>query len=328
MSHLLFMKRRILQFGKQYWFLIALLCISLTTVVGRSEVLFNAGRFIRDNHGPDIIMALIFLFSGFTLNVQKVKEGLLDIRGTIMTLVAVFVVAPILAAVFSLFPLDEEIVKGLFLVAVMPSTLSSGVVMTAAAGGNAAHALLATIISNSLSTVTIPFSLTMLLSLLDQSVAIHVNNLAILAKIFYLAILPLCAGMIGRSMFPSLIHRWEKEVILLCQFFVLFVVWIAISQTGEIVSNGGLKVFVLLFTVAVYHAFLLLACWGMVLLSGRKRGKRESILFIGGQKTLPLSIVLQMSIFPGSGMVLLVCVLHHIVHLIMDAYLVEKLNAG
>ena len=168
----------------------------------------------------------------------------------------------------------------------------------------------------------------MLLGLLDQSVAIHVNNLAILGKIFYLAILPLCAGMMGRSIFPSLIHRWEKEIIILCQFFVLFVVWVAISQTGEIISNGGSKVFVLLFTAAAYHASLLIGCWGMVLLSGRKKGKRESIIFIGGQKTLPLSIILQMSIFPDSGMVLLVCVLHHIIHLIMDAYLVEKLNAG
>jgi sodium/bile acid cotransporter 7 len=57
-------------------------------------------------------------------------------------------------------------------------------------------------------------------------------------------------------------------------------------------------------------------------------GRRESILFMGGQKTLTLSIILQVSLFPQYGLALAVCVLHHIIHLMMDGYLVEKLKAG
>ena len=41
---------------------------------------------------------------------------------------------------------------------------------------------------------------------------------------------------------------------------------------------------------------------------------------------LPLSIILQMTLFPHYGIALLVCVLHHIVHLMMDGYLVERLR--
>ena len=317
---------RTIEFLKRYWFLTALLAISLTTVESRSDTLYHIGRFIKNNHGPDIIMACIFMLSGFTLSIQKVREGLLDFRGTLLALGVIFLVAPIWAAVFGLLPLDPGIVKGLFLVSVMPSTLSSGVVMTAAAGGNAAHALVVTIISNSLATFTIPLSLTTLLRVFDQAVSVHVDNIAIILKIFYLAVLPLCAGMACRRMFSSLILRWEKEVVLTCQLLVLLVVWVAISQTGEVVSNGGMKVIVLLLVVAAYHGLLLGSCWGIIRLSGRTKGNRESILFIGGQKTLPLSIVLQMAIFPDSGMVLLVCVLHQIVHLVMDGYLVERIK--
>jgi len=36
---------------------------------------------------------------------------------------------------------------------------------------------------------------------------------------------------------------------------------------------------------------------------------------------------LQMSLFPSYGIALLVCVLHHIVHLIMDGYLVEQIKS-
>lgn len=47
---------------------------------------------------------------------------------------------------------------------------------------------------------------------------------------------------------------------------------------------------------------------------------------MGGQKTLPLSVILQMSLFPDYSIALLVCVVHHIVHLMMDGYLVERLK--
>jgi sodium/bile acid cotransporter 7 len=47
---------------------------------------------------------------------------------------------------------------------------------------------------------------------------------------------------------------------------------------------------------------------------------------MGAQKTLPLSIILQVSLFPQYTVALLVCVLHHIVHLIMDGYIVERMK--
>jgi len=57
------------------------------------------------------------------------------------------------------------------------------------------------------------------------------------------------------------------------------------------------------------------------------KGRRESVIFMGGQKTLPLSIILQVSLFPQYGLALVVCVLHHLIHLLMDGYLVGKLKA-
>jgi sodium/bile acid cotransporter 7 len=57
------------------------------------------------------------------------------------------------------------------------------------------------------------------------------------------------------------------------------------------------------------------------------KGRRESVIFMGGQKTLPLSVILQMSLFPQYGIALVVCVMHHMVHLLMDGYLVGKLKS-
>ena len=57
-------------------------------------------------------------------------------------------------------------------------------------------------------------------------------------------------------------------------------------------------------------------------------GRRESIVFMGIQKTLPLSIILQVSLFPQLGVVLVVCVIHHVVHLMIDGILVNRFKAA
>ena len=51
------------------------------------------------------------------------------------------------------------------------------------------------------------------------------------------------------------------------------------------------------------------------------------MIFMGGQKTLPLSLMIQISAFPGYPMALVVCVLHHLAQLFMDGYLAGKMRA-
>jgi predicted Na+-dependent transporter len=96
------------------------------------------------------------------------------------------------------------------------------------------------------------------------------------------------------------------------------------SQTREMLVGSGLTAALIAGIVFAYHGLLLVSAWCIIVLSGRRKGERESIMFMGAQKTLPLSVILQMSLFPNYGIALLVCVVHHIVHLMMDGYLVEQ----
>ncbi len=81
-----------------------------------------------------------------------------------------------------------------------------------------------------------------------------------------------------------------------------------------------------LLVVFAFHCLLLMSAWLLIGIGNRGKGRRESILFIGSQKTLPLSVILQMPPFPHGTIISLVYVLHHIDHLMMDAYLVEYLQ--
>ena len=70
----------------------------------------------------------------------------------------------------------------------------------------------------------------------------------------------------------------------------------------------------------------MLIALGLCKFSGIGPGRRESVVFMGSEKTLPLSVILQVALFPDYGLALAVCVLHHLLHLVMDAYLVERLK--
>jgi hypothetical protein len=105
-------------------------------------------------------------------------------------LASIFIFAPMVAWVFRWLPLDHQIITGLFLVAVMPSTLSSGVVMTGGAGGNAAHALLVTIIANALAVFTIPVVLSLLLATTGDNRLVVIDKAAIMIKIALLVLVP------------------------------------------------------------------------------------------------------------------------------------------
>jgi len=100
----------------------------------------------------------------------------------------------------------------------------------------------------------------------------------------------------------------------------------AVSQARAIILGSSQTVVVALILSFIFHGCLLSAGGLMTILSGRQSGRRESIILMGGQKTLPLAILLQMSLFPHHIAALVVCVVHHIVHLVMDAYLVAKLK--
>ena len=85
----------------------------------------SAGRWLKDHGGPAMVIFLIFLFSGLTLDTRLLKKGISDIPATLADLVVIFIFSPILALAFRYLPLDIQVLTGLYLVAVMPSTLSS-----------------------------------------------------------------------------------------------------------------------------------------------------------------------------------------------------------
>jgi solute carrier family 10 (sodium/bile acid cotransporter), member 7 len=312
---------------KKYWFIAGLVLVFTITVSDTTETVSGMGKWFKMHRGPDAVIVLIFFFSGLILNARQVRSGLMDIKGMAIALAIIFFVAPITGALFGMASVETGIKIGIFLVAVMPTTLSSGVVMTGAAGGNMAHALVITILANGLAVFTIPVALSLLLNLIGGTAVVSIDKPAIVMKLGFYVLLPLCTGLTIKFFTKSFIDRFVLKLQVLNQCFVLGIVWMAMSSARDtIIGSGGSVVGIIFLLVFGFHGILLSSAGLFSKLLSLERGRRESVIFMGSQKTLPLSVILQVSLFPQYGLALVVCVLHHLVHLLMDGYLVGRLR--
>lgn len=310
---------------KRNWFLIALLGICILTLIDGSNTLSGLGKWFKSYGGADAVIGTIFFFSGLILKREEIRAGLREIRGAMIALGIIFIVAPLAASIIGLLPLDPAVRIGLFLVSIMPTTLSSGVVMTGASGGNIAHALLITVIANGLSIVTIPFSLDLLLQTVKS---VPIDKTRMMLQMALLVLLPLLLGLVLQPKKGASLASVQKGILVLNQCLILSIVWMGLSEAKDTVLSGGTQVFIILVLAFFFHAILLTAGFLSIRLFHIPRGRLESILFMGGQKTLPLSVLLQVKLFPQYGLALAFCVFHHFIHLMMDGYLVGRLNKG
>ncbi|MFH2091760.1 MAG: bile acid:sodium symporter [Pseudomonadota bacterium] len=311
---------------KKQWFLVSLVAAFLAVCLDRTDTLAAVGIYFKSHKAPDAIIFLIFIISGLLIDGQQAKAGLKDFQATLLALCVIFVIAPIAALLLSFIPMDTGIIVGLFIVAVMPSTLSSGVVMTGTAGGNMAHALFVTILSNLIAIFSIPVILGFLLNFLHQEKSLDIDQLSIILKLILVVLLPLLIGMVLKAKFFTAAQLKKFKLQLVNQWTIVGIVFISLGGAKQVLVGKGIELFYILILTAIFHLILLAGAFILVKVFKVGKGRFESIVFMGAQKTLALALMLQVTYFPEFGMALLVCIIHHIGHLMMDGYLSTRMS--
>jgi solute carrier family 10 (sodium/bile acid cotransporter), member 7 len=303
---------------KQFWFLLGLILIFTIMIIDKSDILANIGIFFKENNAPEIIIFLIFIVSGLLIDKEQIKAGIKDVKVTFLSLLVIVIIAPTVALLSVWFPLDTGVVIGIFLVAVMPTTLSSGVIMTGVAGGNMAHSLFITIVSNVIGIFSIPLILSWLLLFINQAKELVIDQGAIITKLFILVLIPLILGIYTKPFIFKMIHPEKKKLQIINQCLVLGIVFISLASAKQVIMTKDISILYIIILVTVFHLILLGSSFLLVKIFSIKKGSYESIIFMGSQKTLPLSIMIQVTYFNEFGIALLVCVMHHIIHLMID----------
>lgn len=312
---------------RQQWFLCGLVLVFTLVIFDTSATLAQGGIWLKVHHGASVMIALIFFASGLIIEVDQIRSGIRDVTATAAALFTIAVTAPLIAYAMTRLPLEQGVIIGLILVATMPTTLSSGVVMTGQAKGNMAHALFVTILSNCTAIFTVPLVLPWMVKGIHMSKTVHIDQGTIFIKLVLLVLLPLFSGLILKKTFFTIPDTAKKKLGILNQIIVLGIVFMSLSGARQVLINKSTVVFSILPLVIVFHLILLAGAMMMVYLLKIGPGRRESIIFMGAQKTLPLAVMLQITCFPEFGTALLVCVLHHITHLMIDGYLAVRLGA-
>jgi sodium/bile acid cotransporter 7 len=150
----------------------------------------------------------IFLIAGLSLAPADAARAAASKRAVAAGLASILVLTPLLAAPLahalrsSLHP--HDLATGLTVFFCLPTTLSSGVAITAAAGGDAALALLLTVASNLMGVLTAPIAIGAVLGSGGSGARFALDPGPLLASLASSVAAPLAAGAALRALLPPL----------------------------------------------------------------------------------------------------------------------------
>ena len=281
------------------------------------------GVFLRDNYGLKILVFTIFLVSGY----QTGARGLaLDKKLFTLFFAAAVIslfLAPFLGLLISkIFHFPLHMTMGLIIISAVPSTISSGVVITEVSRGNAVLALFLTIFLNLLGIFTMPFVLDFCLKAAGP---IDIDQTALLMKMLFFVLLPFVIGKTGRNL--SRKERISPLWSYINSSCVILIVYSSIATSksafaGLTLSDYGL----ILIGVAFIHLLLLLINWQTAKAMRLSTADSKAMIFVTSQKTLAIALAVLANVQFETGNAIIVCLMFHFFQLFVDSFLASAMQ--
>lgn len=247
-------------------------------------------------------IGLIMFLQGLSLAMEKLKNGAKNWRLHIIIQSFTFVVFPLVgvAAYFTL-PLiwttePLAIRQGLLYLCVLPSTISTSVVLTAVARGNTAGALFNAALSNIIGVFLTPLMVQQMMRTAGQSTPMGM----LMLKIMLLTLLPFFVGMSLRKFVKSWVDIHKAWVARISNGVIIFIVYSAFcdSFVEKIWQRDGISTTVkLLLCVVLLFTFMSLLIYSVCRLLRLNREDRITAYFCSVKKTLAMGVPLAMLIF-------------------------------
>ena len=277
----------------------------------------------------DIGITLIFFFYGLKLSPSQMKEGLSNYRLHLVIQLATFVIFPILVIAFLPFIQTEEqemIWLAIFFLAVLPSTVSSSVVMVVLAKGNMPGAIFNASISGLIGIVLTPLWIGLFWQIEDASFDFSDVMMSLMLQI----LIPVISGL--------LLHRYlgtfvKKHLKALARFDKLIILLIVYKSFSKSFISGLFDEVSLMDMLVICLSTLIL--FGLIyylthLVSGLLKFNREykiTAVFCGSKKSLVHGSVFSKVLFQNvasQGLFLIPIMLYHSFQLIIVSFIATK----
>lgn len=279
-------------------------------------------------HVTDIGIGFIFFFYGLKLSPATFKAGMNNYKLHLLVHFSTFLIFPLLVLPFKPFMTGESTYHlwvGMFFLAVLPSTVSSSVVMVSIARGNIPAAIFNASLSGLLGVILTPLWLSLFISDVQG-----ISFMTVISKLVIQIVLPLTAGILLHPRLgvfamkqSKLIGFFDKSIIVLIVFSSF-----CLSFSANLFSDLKLLDFLILY-VSIIALFLLAIL--LVDFISKKMGfsteDRITAVFCGSKKSLVHGSVMAKIMFVNSvyaSIYLLPIMLYHISQLLIIAFIAER----
>lgn len=276
-----------------------------------------------------VAVSIIFLLSGLMLKTDEVHAALVAWKAMSWGCVSILFATPFLGAAIAFqLPMEPAFQFGLALFCCMPTTLTSGVALTAQARGNVALALLLTVLTNTAGIFTVPFVLAHLLSSLGQ---VELSAGDLFAKLCLSILLPLGIGKYLRRFAVDWLDAQRARLSLASNAALISIPWMKFSESsGQLAEVEPVSLLILVGSGLAIHALYLLLNGGVCVLLQLEAAARRAVVLMTSQKTLPVAMTV-LAFLPDSavspelkGLIAIPCIVFHLGQIFTDAVIATR----
>eukprot|EP01060_Flectonema_neradi_P020319 TRINITY_DN27858_c0_g1_i1.p1 TRINITY_DN27858_c0_g1~~TRINITY_DN27858_c0_g1_i1.p1 ORF type:complete len:433 (+),score=81.05 TRINITY_DN27858_c0_g1_i1:39-1337(+) len=279
---------------------------------------------------PSINVILIFFISGMRLKTDEVLQAIKEPMPLLTAMILILVITPcvgFIPANGGFNPTEFQI--GFAIFCCVPTTLTSGAALVAqGAQKSTVLALMITMITNLLGTLTVPFVLKLVLSGTDS----ELDPGCLLVKLLLLILVP---SSLGKSLThfykpaADFSKKYKSGLTMFSNASLVMVVWQTLSRSrDDIVDRSASEIFGCIgFGVALHIIFWIVALPVWFLPCGFSNShQRRAVWLLASQKTLPVSMAVIAGLGDESGeqgLITLPCIIGHLSQLIIDSFVVS-----
>lgn len=309
------------------WFLrsmvLAVIIASLAPELGKSGGWLHLDAFI------DYGIALVFFLHGLGIPREQIRSGFSQWRLHLLVQAFTFGIFPLLFLLLS--PglerlLPPMLLLGFFYLCALPSTITSSVALTGAAGGNVPAAIFNATLSSLLGIFLTP----LLVSLMAPTTGAGLPLREAVIDIASLLLLPFVLGqLLHGALWPRLAPH-KRYTSLLDRGVVLLLVFASFSDSvaaGLWRDYGASVLLLTLAGAALLLAIVLLLSTAAARLLGLAPEEEIVAVFCGSKKTLAAGVPMAKVLFgahPGLGLIVLPIMFYHQLQLMVCAVLAQR----
>lgn len=320
------------QRGAADWFLIGMIAVVLLASwfpdVGRT------GGLLRLDLVGSVGIFAIFFLHGVGLSTESLIDGASRWRLHLLVQLCTFALFPLWWMALNLAVgrhVPHDLLLGFFYLAVLPSTVSSSVAMTALARGNVAAAVLNATLSTLLGVFLTPLLASLVFSAADSSQAMDLGDT--MFKVARMLLLPFVLGQIARRFVGDWFATIKPYTSLVDRGVILLLVWSSFSDSviDGLWSRHGLSLIVM--TMVGVSLFLFPMLWLTRRLAHAMKLPLEDevvAVFCGSKKTLASGVPMAQVLFAGNpalGVVVLPIMFYHQLQLFVCAVMARRYAA-